>query len=364
MLLPLAQTILAQAAGQERLGRVMAAVGVPAMLGPILGPVLGGVIVTDSTWRLMFFINVPVCLAALLFAYRVAMPQTRSAKATKLDAAGLALLSPGIAAVVYSLAQTGKYGSFTDAHVLVPAAVGLVLVAGYVAHALTTRNPLVDLRLFKTRSFSAPSALVFLFSMAMLGVQLLLPLYYQQVRHLSALDAGLLLAPSGVGMALALVISGRLSDKIGPRPIVLTGLLLSAISTLTYTQIDTHTSLALLSSVLVLNGAGIGAALVPSLASPYRGLRRDQIPKATSAIRILQQLGGSLGVSVLAVVLQRQLLSQVHHAGNAAAAYGHTFWWALAFIALAAIPTMLLPRTAPAKSPGQPNGASVKPITA
>lgn len=364
MLLPLAQMILAQAAGPQRLGRVMAAVGVPAMLGPVLGPVLGGLIVTDSTWRLMFYLNVPVCLAAVLFAYRVAMPQTRTANATKLDTAGLALLSPGVAAVIYGLAQTGSYASFTDAHVLIPAAAGLVLIAGYAAHALTTRNPLVDLRLFKTRAFSAPSALVFLFSMAMLGVQLLLPLYYQQVRHQSALDAGLLLAPSGVGMALALIISGRLSDKIGPRPIVLTGLLLSAISTLTYTQIDTHTSLAVLSTMLVLNGAGIGATLVPSLAAPYRGLRTDQIPKATSAIRILQQLGGSFGVSVLAVVLQRQLLSQVHHAGNVAAAYGHTFWWALGFIALAAIPTMLLPGTAPEKTPGQPNGASAEPITA
>jgi MFS family permease len=165
-------------------------------------------------------------------------------------------------------------------------------------------------------------------------------------------------------MALALIISGRLSDRIGPRPIVLTGLVLSAISTLTYTQVDAHTSLALLSTLLVLNGAGIGAALVPSLAAPYRGLRTDQIPKATSAIRILQQLGGSFGVSVLAVVLQRQLLTHVHHAGNLAAAYGHTFWWALAFIALAAIPTALLPGTTPEKAPGQPNGASTEPVAA
>jgi hypothetical protein len=116
--------------------------------------------------------------------------------------------------------------------------------------------------------------------------------------------------------------------------------------------------------VLVLNGAGIGAALVPSLASPYRGLRTEQIPMATSAIRILQQLGGSFGVSVLAVVLQRQLFSTHHHAGSLATAYGHTFWWALAFIALAAIPTMLLPGTATQKTRGQPNGASAEPSTA
>jgi EmrB/QacA subfamily drug resistance transporter len=350
MLLPLAQMILAQAAGPERLGRAMAAVGVPAMLGPVLGPVLGGVIVTDATWRLMFYLNVPVCLAAVALAYRVAMPQTRSSAPAKLDTIGLALLSPGVAAVIYGLAQTGSYGSFTDVHVLIPAILGVMLIAGYAVHALASRDPLVDLRLFKTRAFSTPSALVFLFSMAMLGVQLLPPLYYQQVRHQSALEAGLLLAPAGLGMALALVIAGRLNDRIGPRPIVLTGLSLSAISTLVYTQIDMHTSLALLSSLLILNGAGIGAALVPSLAAPYRGLRRDQIPRATSAIRILQQLGGSFGVSVLAVVLQRQLLSQVHHAGNLAAAYGHTFWWALGFIALAAIPAMLLSGS-PEKTP-------------
>jgi predicted MFS family arabinose efflux permease len=307
---------------------------------------------------------VPVCIAAVLFAYRVAMPETRTANASKLDTLGLALLSPGVAAVIYGLAQTGSHGSFTNAHVVIPVVVGVALVAGYAVHAFATTNPIIDLRLFKTRSFSAPSALVFLFSMAMLGVQLLLPLYYQQIRHQSALDAGLLLAPAGIGMAAALVISGRLSDRIGPRPIVLTGLLLSGISTLIYTQIDAHTSLALLSALLILNGAGIGAALVPSLASPYRGLRSDQIPRATSAIRILQQLGGSFGVSILAVVLQRGLLSQVHHAGSLSAAYGHTFWWALAFIALAAIPTMLLPATAPAQTPGERNGASVEPAAA
>lgn len=343
MLLPLAQTILAQAAGPERLGRVMAAVGVPAMLGPVLGPVLGGLIVTYSSWRLMFYINVPVCLAAVLAAYRVAMPETRNAHGTSLDALGLALLSPGLAAVIYGLSQTASHGGFFDLRVLAPIAAGAVLLTAFAVRSLRNAQPLIDLRLFASRSFSVPSALVLLFSMAMLGMQLVLPLYFQQARHLSALDAGLLLAPGGLGMAAALIVSGRLSDRTGPRPIVLTGLLLSAISTLVYTQLGAHTSLVLLSGVLVLNGAGIGSALVPSLASPYRGLRPHQIPRATSAIRILQQLGGSFGVAVLAVVLQRQLVDQAPHGGSLAAAYGHTFWWALGFIALAAIPALLLP---------------------
>jgi EmrB/QacA subfamily drug resistance transporter len=346
MLIPLAQTILAQAAGPQRLGRVMAFVGIPAMLGPVLGPVLGGVIVTATTWRLMFFLNVPVCLAAVVVAYRVAFPrQASTARRARLDTVGLALLSPGLAGIIYGLAQAGSHAGFTDPHVIVPVLLGAVLLMAFIAHALRTRDPLIDVRLFRVRSFSAASLLVLLLSMAMLGVQLLLPLYYQQVRHESALGAGLLLAPGGIGMAAALIIAGKLSDRVGPRPIVLAGLLLTALSTLAYTQVGSDTSPLVLSLVLILNGAGIGSALVPSLASPYRSVRKDQIPRATSAIRILQQLGGSVGVAVLAVVLQRSLVGHPHHVTNLAAAYGHTFWWALAFIALAVIPTMMLPAT-------------------
>jgi predicted MFS family arabinose efflux permease len=183
--------------------------------------------------------------------------------------------------------------------------------------------------------------------MAMLGVGLLLPLYYQQVRHESALDAGVLLAPGGLGMAIALVIAGRLSDKVGPRQLVLVGLLLAGASMLVYTQITPQTSTVLLSVVLVFNGAGTGLVIVPGLTSSYRGLSSQQIPKASSTVRILQQLGGSFGVAILAVVLQHQVIGQGRHAAGLAVAYGHTFWWALGFIALAAIPALGLPRTAP-----------------
>ena len=346
MLIPLAQTILAQAAGPNRLGRVMAVVGIPAMLGPVLGPVLGGVIVTDLSWRVMFYINVPVCLVAVAAAYHVAMPgEPVAGGSARLDVVGLALLSPGLAAIVYGLAEVGSHGGFTDPHVVVPISAGIALLVAFAVHALRSRDPIIDLRLFRSRAFSAASALVLLFTMAMLGMQLLLPLYYQQVRHESALDAGLLLAPRGIGMAVALIVAGKLSDRLGPRPIVLVGLLLSGLSTLAYTGIGDHTSLLALSVLLVVNGAGLGAALVPSLAAPYRGLRAQEIPRATSAIRILQQLGGSFGVAILAVVLQRELVHQVHHAASLAAAYGQTFWWALAFIVLAAIPALMLPGT-------------------
>jgi EmrB/QacA subfamily drug resistance transporter len=345
MLVPLAQTILAQAAGPDRLGRVMAAIGIPAMLGPVLGPVLGGLIVTDLNWRWIFFVNVPVCLVGLLLARRV-LPAVRSTGAARVDLLGLALLPPGCAAVVYGLAEAGRHGRFDDPAVLAGLGLGTALLAGFAGHALRTRRePLIDLRLLADRTFAACAAVVFLSGIALFGAIILLPLYQQQVRGASPLHAGLLLAPQGVGMALGLVTAGRLTDRIGPRPIVLVGLVVTALGTLTYTQVAADTSQLLLGAALVVSGAGMGATIVPVLASPYRGLATAAIPRATSAIRMFQQLGGAFGGAVLAVVLQRQLATPgaIDPAGRAAA-FGVTFWWVLGCTLIAVLPALLLPR--------------------
>jgi MFS family permease len=178
--------------------------------------------------------------------------------------------------------------------------------------------------------------------MAMLGTALLLPLYYQQVRGESALRAGLLLAPQGLGMAIALVVASRLTDRLQARPIIATGLGLTAAAMLAYTQIDAHTSLALLSAAAFVSGLGIGSALVPAMAGVYKQLPTEAVARATSAIRIFQQLGGSFGIAILAVVLQQQAAGAITTAGLAAA-FADTFWWALAITGIALLPTLRLP---------------------
>ena len=343
LIMPLAQTILARAAGPDRIGRVMAVVGVPAMLGPVLGPVLGGLIVSEASWRLMFFINVPICIAAVLATRRATMPATKRPDAARLDTLGLSLLSPGLVALVYGLSQAGSHGSFTDGPVLAWMLAGAGLLAAFAVHALRTRTePIIDLRLFRERSFTSFSAVVFFFSMAMLGTALLLPLYYQQVRGESALHAGLLLAPQGLGMAIALVVASRLTDRLSPRPIIATGLALTAAAMLAYTQVDAHTSFALLSAAAFVSGLGIGASLVPAMAGIYKHLPTEAVARATSAIRIFQQLGGSFGIALLAVVLQQHAAGAVTTSGLAAA-FADTFWWALAITGIALLPTLLLP---------------------
>src|SRR5262245_33361877 len=156
MIIPLTQTILAHAAGPDRVGRVMGVVGVPAMLGPVLGPVLGGLILSDASWRLIFYINVPICVAALVATRSLVMPDTKRPAALRLDLLGISLVCPALVAIVYGLSQAGAYGSFADGHVLIPATIGIALLLGFAAHALRMRGePIVDLRLLRDRRFAS-----------------------------------------------------------------------------------------------------------------------------------------------------------------------------------------------------------------
>ena len=199
---------------------------------------------------------------------------------------------------------------------------------------------------------------MFLAGLSIFGAMLLLPLYYQQARGQSALDAGLLLAPQGLGMMIALPIVGRLTDRIGPRRIVLVGMALATLGTIPYTQVGTDTSELALGAALVVRGAGLGRLFVPAIDRRLRGLPRA-IPRATRAVRIFQQVGGSFGTAVLAVILQHQAAGHAEAgAAGLATAFGHTFWWAVGFTALAH-PALLLPTTAPepaseAEAPGPP----------
>ena len=353
MILPLAQAILVLAAGPRRLGRLMSAIGVPAMLAPVLGPVIGGALVDQLSWRWIFYVNLPVCLLALVLSWRIVPSGTAGASGMRrLDLLGLALLSPGCAVVVYGLAEAGRHGGFGDRHVVMPLVAGVVLLAGYAWHALrTTIEPIIDLRLFKARSFAASSAVLFIFGMALFGAMLLLPLYYQQVRGDSAVRAGLLVAPQGVGLAVALFLAGRLADRMGPRWIAVAGLILACLGTIPFALVHGDSNQLLLGASLVVRGAGLGAALVPCMAAAYRGLPDRAITRASSAVRIFQQLGGSFGVAVVAVLLQRRTEDVIFAAGGhpspdqLAGAFGNVFWWTVAFAAVAVIPALLLPRT-------------------
>jgi EmrB/QacA subfamily drug resistance transporter len=342
MLLPLAQTILANAAGRERLARIVPFIAIPSQAGPVLGPVIGGLILSNVSWRWIFYVNVPIVLVALALAWRT-VPETEINSDRRLDIRGLALLSPALALFVYAFSEAGMTGGFGHTRVIAALAAGLAILAGYCVHALRSRvEPILNLRFLRFRGYATSSAMMFLSGVTLFGGLFLLPLYYQQARGASALQAGLLLAPQGLGVAIGSLGAGRLVDKMGlnVRVVAVTGMALLTVATVPYVLATAHTSEALLSVVLVVRGAGLGLALIPITTAAYIGLPHSAIPSVTTGVRIFQQVGGALGTAILAVILQHAISANPHAIADA---FGTTFAWVLGLTALSFVPALLLP---------------------
>jgi EmrB/QacA subfamily drug resistance transporter len=358
MIIPVAQTILAQAAGPARMGRVMGFIGTPMLLGSVAGPIVGGLIISTVGWRWIFFANLPLGVIAVVAALRL-LPHAPSRPA-RLDVRGLVLLCGGVTAFVYGTTEAGRPGALDAPRTWAILGAAAVLIGLYVLHA-RTRQALIDISLFRSRAFTAAAVTNVVVAVALFGVLVLLPLYWQVVRGHGALATGLLLVPQAVGAAVAMPLAGRLTDRLGAGIVVPTGIALGLLGTAAYTQIHADTSPVLLAAALFVIGLGLGATIMPSMAAAYQALPGPLIPRATSAINTLQRMGASVGTTALAVILQHEITARSPRvAGSALAplpdearvriaplladAFAHAFWIALAIGALAIVPALLLPR--------------------
>ena len=342
MILPIGQLMMADAAGPKRMGRVMSIVAVPAMLAPILGPTLGGLILDNASWRWIFYVNLPIGVIAVIAALRT-LPRAAPAAAGRLDVRGLALMATGLPLLTYGLAEIGVTGSFTATKVVVPIVLGIGLVGAFAVHALRVPRPLLDLRLYRRPTFASASFAMFCLGAALFGSMILLPLYWQGIRHESVLDTGLLTAPQGLGMALVMPLAGKLTDRWGGGPLALFGVIVTTVMTVPFGLIGAHTSITWLSVAMLVRGMGIGFAFMPAMTAAFASLERKELADATPQLNVLQRVGGSIGTAVLAVVLQRALVG-AHTLSAAASAYGTAFWASAGLTALAIIPCVILVR--------------------
>jgi EmrB/QacA subfamily drug resistance transporter len=358
MILPIGQLMMAEAAGPKRMGRVMSVVAVPAMLAPILGPTIGGLILDNTSWRWIFYVNVPIGILAVVAAMRI-LPKVDRQPTEALDYKGLALLATGLPLITYGLAEVGSTGSFTSPKVLLPLFGGIALVAVFAVYALRVKRPLLNLRLYARPTFSSASIAMFCIGAALFGGMILLPLYWQTIRHEDVVITGLLTAPQGLGAALVMPLSGKLTDRFGGGPLALFGVVLTALATIPFALMGAHTSILALCIAMLFRGFGIGFAFMPAMTAAFAALERHELSDATPQLNVLQRVGGSIGIAVLAVVLQRNLAS-AHTLSAAAAAYGTAFWVAAGLTAVAIIPCIVLVRaeraakraqTAPAEVP-------------
>jgi EmrB/QacA subfamily drug resistance transporter len=343
MLVPTGQMLLVRAAGPRNLPKVMSAIGVPIVLAPIFGPTIGGLLLEHVSWQSIFLVNLPVGILTLVAALKL-LPKDRPEGAEPLDFLGLGMLSVGLVGITYGLAETGSAGTLFSGSVLIPMAIGAVGVAAFVLRALKVPNPLLNVRLYKDRAFTAASITTFCLGGALFGAMVLMPLYFQTVRGEDAVDTGLLLIPQGLGAAVAMGLSGRATERWGGGITAALGTAITLVATIPFVLLTDTTPFVVIAAAMVVRGFGIGMSIMPAMTAAYSVLRPDQVTHATPQLTTLQRVGGSMGTAILTVILQTHLEAAGASQPAMAQAFGTTFVWVMGITAAALLPTLMLAR--------------------
>ncbi|GAA3385263.1 DHA2 family efflux MFS transporter permease subunit [Cryptosporangium minutisporangium] len=368
MLMPLGMTIMTKAAGPKRMGRLMAILGVPMLLGPIGGPILGGWLIDAASWHWIFLINLPIGVGALIYAW-VVLPADTAQPSESFDFVGMLMMSPGLALFLYGVSSIPEAGTVTANKVWIPALIGILLVLAFVVYSFKPKHPLLDLRLFRNRNLTVSVITMFLFAVAFFGGLLLVPTYFQQIRGESVLWAGLLVAPQGLGAMCTMPIAGALSDKMPVGRIVPIGLIAIIIGMAGLTQITATTSYTILIAWLFVLGLGMGLTMMPIMTTALRTLTNHEVARGSTLLNITQQIASSVGVALMSVLLTNGLKDaelallaiaaqkdpqleqqlggpEVVATGleQAAAAFADTYWVALALCVVTLVSSLFLPR--------------------
>lgn len=344
MIMPVMFTLLVDLFGGDKMGRVMSIIGVPMTLGPMAGPIIGGLIVQLISWRWIFFIDVPIVLISALMLYKKVPAIAPKNPSATFDGFGVGLLVALSVTFVYGTVQASTTGSFNNQLTVGFGALTIVILIGYLLYAWRYPNTAVlPLRLFKHRNFSGAMLGNLLAGFITSGPMILLPLFFQDVRGESVIMAAVSLIPQSVGMLVSRGTIGKLIDTIGARWVVITGTVLTIISTLPFVFFDAQTAYWLIAIVMFVRGVG-GAAVKSAIqADAYVGIDRADSGKASLGSNLFQQVGSAFGSAVLATLVAGFV--SAHHIVQTAqllGAYQYAFAWGTVFVVLMIVPAFML----------------------
>ncbi len=370
---PIAMTIAMRSARPEVRGRTMGVLGLPVLVGPLAGPTLGGWLV-EYSWRWIFLINMPIALVAIPLALRLLPRDAPAGARERLDVPGLALIGPGLAAVVYGLAESGRRGTLVSATVLV---LGMCVVFVLRALRLRTRRPLVEVRLLGRRAVASGAGTLGLFVAAYFGSMFIVPLYWQLVRGQSPAAAGLLAIPQALTTGLSLQVASRLIDRVPPARVVGAGIVIATAGLLaTLLQLDANTPYWHLLTSMAVTGIGTGATIMPTITTALRHLPDRDTAAGSTLLNITNQVAVSVGTALTSVLLASNLASlagldqgadlsgdiPASATGGVVAAFRHTLLLPVALMAVAGVVALLLlPRGGGDKAPAAGEAARAAP---
>jgi EmrB/QacA subfamily drug resistance transporter len=339
LMAPMAQMMMARAAGKH-MARIIGYAAVPVMLGPILGPVIAGAILQHASWRWLFLVNLPVGALAIVLAVVFLPNDHEETRSRDLDLVGLALLSPGLVFFLYGSDHLGeRFG-------LAALLVSVALLAVFVRRALRKGDTaIIDLQLFKARTFSASVVTQFLSNGISFAGQMLIPIYLIRECGRSPSATGWLLAPLGLGMICTYPWMGALTKRFGIRKVSAGGAFLAFAATLPFLYLASHgLVLAVLSCALFIRGVGLSSVGIPSISAAYASVKKQDLPMATTSLNIVQRLGGPTLTTLCATFLGWRLAA-VHSDATLAGAFTATFLLLCVFHALLFAAALRLPLT-------------------
>jgi len=304
---PTAQAILFETFPPQRRGAAMAIFGMGAMVGPAIGPTLGGWIIDNANWPLIFYINVPIGIVAFLMTLAfIPNPRYISKPKGGIDWIGLGLLTAGLASLQYVLEQGERDDWFDSKTIVLLSVVAAVALVTFVLKALHDRHPIVDLSVFKFRSFSVGSFLGIIMGFGLFGTALILPLFFQTMLGFTAFDTGMALMPGAISTAVSMLIIGRLLNRIDGRWSIVFGTLLFAWSTWLLGGLTTQAGYWDVFWPRLVQGFALGFLFVPLTTISLSDVPVPELANATGVFTLLRQLGGSLGIAILTTMLTHQ----------------------------------------------------------
>lgn len=322
--MPLVQNILTLIFPAEKRGVALGLGGIVINLGPAVGPTLSGIIVAHWSWRMLFLTLIPLaCIVLVLGIFTI--DNVTDTRADQLDLTSLSLSIWGFGGLLYGLSKIGVSGTL-DATSFLGILGGLVVIGLFCRRQLKLEHPLLELRVFTAPSFRKVAVLAALTNIALMGPELIIPLYNQTIRGTSAMTSGLLMLPGTVLMAALSPLSGRLYDHFGVKQLAFFGFSMTLLATIPMIFFNDTTSLSLIPILYAIRAAGLTLVFMPLTTSGLNSLPDRYLVYGSTVIVTLQQIASSLGTAALVTAIK----------------LGHSFQWAFALVLIIGILCLII----------------------
>ncbi len=306
-LVPISQSILLESFPREKHGQAMAIFGMGAMLGPIVGPLLGGWITDTMSWRWIFYINIPIGILSIIMNILIIEdPPYMQRQKMRVDYWGLLFLSVGLGALQFVLDKGESDDWFESGRITIFAIVALVSLVLLIINEHFSEHPVVNLSVFKDRTFASGATVMFFVFLNLFGSIVLLPVFLQMIMGYTSFYAGLVLGPGGIATMIAMPVAGKLVGKTNPKRILVFGIVICALSTYMMSRFNMTSDFWTFVWPRVVLGFGMGFTFIPLTTLTLSHIPKERMTEATSLYNLLRNLGGSVGIAFTTTMLGRR----------------------------------------------------------